>query len=192
MRRMRQAENNNKTDRQDPNKLPSTEVFDSSRYNAMDDMTKGATTTNQLPDKQQQAVMDVQTREPPLDPGEIKNEALVVEETPKPPDARINPIMTEERARTMREMHEEMTSSSSPPNAGTEENAREEEVRVVEHKSDGYNAIPEWIGAMMRQYAEMANAGMRLYSQFLESSADAARLWFAAWWRWWLPSSNKD
>lgn len=189
MRRMRrQAENNNnnnKTDRQDPNKPHSTEVFDSSRYDAMDDMTKGSTMTDQLPDKQRAMMMDVQTKEP-LDPGEIANQAIVGEATPEPSDARINPMMTEERARTKREINEEMaTSASSPPDAGMEENAREEEVRVIEHKSDGYyDAIPELTTVMMRQYAEMATAGMRLYGQFLKSSADTARLWFGAWWPW--------
>jgi hypothetical protein len=195
MRKMRQTENHNKTDRQDPNKLPSTEVFDSSRYDAMDNMTKGATTTNQLPGEQQ-AVTGVRTKEL-LNPREIKNEAKAVgDNTPKPSDAKIDPMMTEEEsARTMREMHQEISSSppSPPPDAGMEENAQQGEVRVIEQKSKGYgyNEIPGWPEDVMRQYVEMVTAGMRLYSQLLESSTDTVRLWLAAW-RSWLPGNNKD
>ncbi|MEW6603327.1 MAG: hypothetical protein AB1351_01405 [Thermoproteota archaeon] len=175
MNQTTKGKENGNNSKQDPKNLPSAEVFDSSRYNAMNDMTKGST-ANRLPDEQ--AVIDVQTKEP-LNPRDVRNESLTAEGPPKQSDAKINPMMTEERARTIREIHEE----TSPNNGG--ENTQE--IRVIEHRSHGYNAIPDWAEVMMRQYIEMATAGMKIYSEFLKNSTDMARLWFTAW----LPS-NKE
>lgn len=155
-------------DRQDPKNQSSTEVFDSSRYNAMNDMTKGA--SDQSIDKQ--VMVDVQKKEP-LNPRKILNEAITEEDSPKPSDVKINPITTEERARTIREIHEETFFDTGGGNV--------QEIRVIEHESQGYNEIPDWTEAMVRQYVEMATAGVELYNQFLKNSTDIARLWFKAW-----------
>jgi hypothetical protein len=157
----------NNTDRQDPKKLPATEVFDSSRYSAMNDMTKGASGHS----IDEQVMVDVQKKEP-LNPRKIMNEAIT-EDAPKPSDAKINPMTIEERARTIREIHGETLSDTGREN--------EQEIKAIEHESRGYNTIPDWTEAMMRQYVEMATAGIELYNQFLKNSTDIARLWFKAW-----------
>lgn len=134
------------------------EVFDSSRYDAMSDMTKGAS-ADRLADEQ--AVMDLQKKER-MDPKDIGNESLAGEGAA----ARINPMVAEERARTIREINEEKPIEMQP------QTERE--------------TFPDWTEAMARQYAEMSAAGIEMYSQFLKSAADTAQMWF----RMWLPSTG--
>lgn len=174
LHKMNRAEKDkeNKPDRQDPKKMPPTEVFDSSKYNTMNDMTKGSSDQS----INDQVMVDVQKKEP-LNPRKIMNEAIT-EGALKPSNAKINPMTTEERARTIREIHVETLSDAGREN--------EQEIRVIEHESRGYNAIPDWTEAMVRQYVEMATAGMELYNQFLKNSIDIARLWLKAW----LPRSE--
>jgi hypothetical protein len=136
------------------------EIFDSSRYDAMSDMTKGAS-VNRLADEQ--AVMDLQKKER-MDPKEIGNKSMAAQGTES--TAKINPMVAEERARTIREINEEKLIEMQPQ---------------AERET-----FPDWTEVMARQYAEMSAAGIELYSQFLKSAADATMMWF----RIWLPDTR--
>ncbi|HXG05796.1 MAG TPA: hypothetical protein VNI77_00535 [Nitrososphaera sp.] len=160
-------------------------------------MEKGITTTpnqQQLFDEkqQQQAIKDVKTHES-SNAREIENEAIAVEDAARLLEAKIDPMAIEERAESMREIHQEI---SPPADAQVEENERErerqEEVRVIEHTSYRHSAIPDWPYAMMRQYVELTSAGMRLYGDLLKSSTDTVRLWITAWWSPWLQQNNRN
>ena len=93
------------------------DVFDSSKYNAMNDMNKGSN----LETKNVEALADTQRTKNSMKPQQIDNKSITTtgaetsaleEATPK-----ITPMMVEERARTIRELNEEKTHqnlSSSP------------------------------------------------------------------------------
>jgi len=96
------------------------DVFDSSKYNAMNDMNKGSN----LETKNVEALVDTQRTKNSMKPEQIDNKSITttgaatsaVEEEAAP---KITPMMVEERARTIRELNEERThqklSSSSSP-----------------------------------------------------------------------------
>jgi ferritin-like metal-binding protein YciE len=99
------------------------EVFDSSKYNAMSDMKKGAN----LETKNVEALADTQRTANSMKPKQIDNKSVTttgaatsaVEKEAMP---RITPMMVEERARTIRkvneeEMHQKLLSSSSTPSS---------------------------------------------------------------------------
>ncbi len=104
------------------------EVFDSSKYNAMSDMTKGSNRET----KNVETLADTHRITDSMKPEQIDNKSITtraatasssaaVEEEEITP--RINPMMVEERARTIREVKEEEThqymssSTSSSPSS---------------------------------------------------------------------------
>jgi hypothetical protein len=154
---MSEAKKAEKTGIQDEKK-PHPEVFDSSRYNSMSDMTRGSS-ANQLPDPQ--AMIDVQKKEP-IKPEDVGNRSMALASTSTA--AKVNPMVAEERARTIREINEETPVPSSPEG---------EDVNVVEH----YSTWNEYAN----QYSEMVNAGMALYTEFVESAMEIMDSWLRLW-----------
>ncbi len=152
---MSEAKKADKTSVQDEKK-PHPEVFDSSRYDSMSDMTRGS--SNQLPDPQ--AMIDIQKKEP-IKPEDRGNGLMAPASTPT--SARINPMVAEERARTIREINEEET-----PMPGLQEG---QDVNVVEHYGNEYAS----------QYAEMVNAGMALYAEFVKNATEMMDSWLRLW-----------
>ena len=182
------------------------EVFDSSKYNAMSDMTKGAT-TGELHDKE--AMANLQSKER-LKPEEISNNSVTTITSTSPPAQAVNPMVVEERARTIREVNEEVKQRQSTSPAQTADSSMQEgeDVKVVEREqeSHSYNIATNWIEAMMRypffaatntmfapsrQYVEMMNAGMELYGQFMKGAIYAAELWFKPFQRAWFNSTEE-
>jgi hypothetical protein len=145
-------------------KKPRPEVFDSSRYDSMSDKTRGS--SNQLPDPQ--AMIDVQKKEL-IKPEDIGNGSIAPASTPAA--ARVNPMVAEERARTIREINEEETPMPGLPEG--------EDVKVVEHHGT-------WNYAS--QYAEMVNSGMELYSEFVKNATEMMDSWL----RLWYPSKQQS
>jgi ferritin-like metal-binding protein YciE len=100
------------------------EVFDSSKYNAMSDMSKGAN----LEAKNVETLVDAQRTRNNVKPEQIDNKSVtttgtatstVEEAMPK-----ITPMMVEERARTIREvneeeMHQKLSSTSAPSSSSS-------------------------------------------------------------------------
>jgi ferritin-like metal-binding protein YciE len=100
------------------------EVFDSSKYNAMSDMSKGAN----LETKNVETLADTQRTRNNVKPEQIDNKSVtttgtatstVEEAMPK-----ITPMMVEERARTIREvneeeMHQKLSSTSAPSSSSS-------------------------------------------------------------------------
>jgi ferritin-like metal-binding protein YciE len=93
----------------DAARIHQKEVFDSSKYNAMSDMTKGSN----IETKNVETLANTQRATNSMKPEQIDNESITTivatgssaaigEETPK-----ITPMMVEERARTIREVNEE-------------------------------------------------------------------------------------
>jgi len=150
LRRMNQDQNDNSQKAQalQHNEPHQPEVFDSSKYDSMSEMTKSVS-TDRLSDSP-----DPQKKEP-LKPEGIDNKSLSANAST---EAVISPMMAEERARTIRETSEVV------------------QARTDQQTSD---AIPEWNEAMMRQYMEMVNSGIELYTQFLKASLDFANSWFS-------------
>ena len=182
MRKMSQArkDDSKKTDnRKDAEKLPA-EVFDSSKYDAMDDMTKGAS-AKQLSDMQ--AAIDVQTQEP-LKPEDISNKSLTSQTGTS--GARVNPMIPEERARTIREMKED---ASPAPDIESHSKQADENAKLLEPKDYDYS-MPDW-GAVMRQYVQMANMGLEFYSIFAKNSAQVMNSWWKTYQRIWFGSSEE-
>lgn len=120
-------------------------------------MTRGS--SNQLPDPQ--ALIDVQKKEP-IKPEDIGNRSIAPASTPTA--ARINPMVAEERARTIREINEEETPIPSSPEG--------QDVNVVEHYGT-------WNYAS--QYTEMVNAGMELYAEFVKNATEIMDSWLRLW-----------
>lgn len=148
------SRNNNS---QKDTKLP-PEVFDSSKHDAMNDMTKGAS-TDVLPDRQ--AIIDLQRKEP-LSPDKIDNKSLT-STTGASSDAKINPMTTEERGRTILEINEGRPDETN---------------KAVDLSEQDSYALSDWNEGMMRQYMTLVNTSIELYSQFLKSSIDLAYSWF--------------
>ena len=206
------TDNNNNTEGKEVAKQKQQqpkEVFDSSKYEAMSDMTKGATTGG-LHDKE--AITDLQSKER-LNPGEISNDSITTTQTTatldNPPAQTINPMIVEERARTIREAHEDVKQSqSAPPPQATDRSVQEsrEDAKATEEEREGYgyNFMANWIEAMARypffaanamfilprQYVEMMNAGMEMYSQFMKGAMDAMEPWFRPFQRTWFGSTD--
>ena len=182
MRKMSQArkDESKKADAQKGAEKPPTEVFDSSKYDAMNDMTKGAS-ANQLPDMQ--ATMDVQTQEP-LKSKDIPNESLTSPASTS--GARVNPMVPEERARTIREIKEDATPMPEVESHGRQ---ADENAGLLETKDYGY-FMPDW-GAAMHQYVQMANMGLELYSMFAKNSLEVMGSWWRTYQRIWFGSSEE-
>jgi hypothetical protein len=164
--------------------IPTTEVFDSSRYDAMNDLTKGASTST-LTDKN--AAVELQKKKP-LKPEEIGNNSIItspMENNTTAPSGNsgLNPMLVEERARTMREMKKEDTSEVSSTNQNIRESPQE--VNVMDHglRSDPQDnsIIPVWTNAVMHHYAETIDVGMKLYSEFLTNASEVTYSWFKLW-----------
>jgi ferritin-like metal-binding protein YciE len=93
--------------------IHSKEVFDSSKYNAMSDMTKGSN----LETRNVETLADAQQATNSIKPEHIKNESITNRTTTasestsstaaKKVTPKITPVMVEERARTIREVNEE-------------------------------------------------------------------------------------
>jgi ferritin-like metal-binding protein YciE len=107
------------------------EVFDSSKYNAMSDMSKGSN----LETQNVEALADTQRTKNSIKPEQIDNKSITttgaatsaVEEEGAAP--KITPMMVEERARTIRELNEEGThqklSSSSSSSSLSHQSGKE-------------------------------------------------------------------
>ncbi len=105
----------------DAERIGPKEVFDSSKYSAMSDMTNGSN----LETKNVETLSDTGRATKDLRSGEVKNELITTprEETGQTPDisdsttatetARITPMTFEERARTIREVNEEKSHEQS-------------------------------------------------------------------------------
>ena len=99
----------------DAQRISPKEVFDSSKYSAMSDMTNGSN----LETKNVETLSDTGRATKDLRSGEVKNELITTpsEERGQKPDisdsttatetSRITPMTFEERARTIREVNEE-------------------------------------------------------------------------------------
>jgi hypothetical protein len=163
---MSDARKADKTSAQEEKK-PRPEVFDSSRYDSMSDMTGGS--PDRLPDAQ--AMIDVQKKEP-IRPEDVGNRSI--SSAGAPAAARVNPMVAEERARTIREINEEATPIPGSPEG--------QEVKVVEH----YGTVPGW-AEYASQYAEMVNAGMAFYAEFVKNATEIMDSWL----RLWYPGSRR-
>jgi hypothetical protein len=165
--------------------LKPTEVFDSSKYNSMSDMMVVA--DGQLADKE--AVIDLQKKDA-IHPEEIGNHSLTTSEriNTNPADAKINPMVEEERARTIREVNQEVEPPASP---SANQNAQESEnVKVIDHErfssnSNSYHDFPNWMNVAQRQYGDMTNVGLELYYQFVRNTAALTELWWKSFQRLW-------
>jgi hypothetical protein len=104
-------DNNNNSARDYATRIHPKEVFDSSKYNAMSDMSKGSN----LETKNVEALADTQRTKNSMKPEQIDNKSITttgaatsaVEEEEAAP--KITPMMVEERAITIRELNEERT-----------------------------------------------------------------------------------
>jgi hypothetical protein len=150
-----------KTGAQDEKK-PHPEVFDSSKYDSMSDMVRSSQ-ADRLSDAQ--AMIDVQKKEP-IKPEDIGNRSIAPENVLAA--AKVNPMVAEERARTIREINEEGT-----PMPGSQE---DQDVSVVEH----YGTEPVW-AEYANQYAEMVNAGMAFYAEFVKNATEMMDSWLRLW-----------
>ncbi|HEX6282043.1 MAG TPA: hypothetical protein VFZ67_07420 [Nitrososphaera sp.] len=120
------------------------EVFDSSKYNAMSDMTKGSNRET----KNVETLADTHRITDSMKPEQIDNKSItttaatasssaaVEEEEEITP--RINPMMVEERARTIREVKEEEThqymsssTSSSPSSSLSYQSGNEKKLSCI-------------------------------------------------------------
>ena len=105
----------------DAERIGPKEVFDSSKYNAMSDMTEGSN----LETKNVETLSDTGQATKDLRSGEVKNESITTPhgervQTPDISDntaatetSRITPMTFEERARTIREVNEEKSQQQS-------------------------------------------------------------------------------
>jgi hypothetical protein len=130
------------------------EVFDSSKYDSMSDLTKNA--SDQLSDTK--AIADLQKKEP-LNPENIDNKSISSANTST--EAKIRPMIMEEQARTIREANGEVIQD-----------------RTDRASQQSSYAISDWNESMMRQYMMMVNTGIELYAQFLKASMAFANYWF--------------
>ena len=164
LRRMNQERKDDIQKAQTPqhNESHPPEVFDSSKYDSMSDMVKSGS-KDQLINRQ--AIVEVQKKEP-LNPENIENKSISAANPST--EAKINPMIAEERARTIRETNEEV---GQP---------RTNDMHEIETPQQSSYAISDWTAAMFRQYMEMANTGIELYAQFLKASIDFANSWFGA------------
>jgi hypothetical protein len=176
-------------DEKENNTRAPPEVFDSSKYDAMNDMTKGASSL-ELTDRN--AIIELQKKDA-LRPEEIQNRSLTASgsdnsEIAAPPnDSALNPILTEERARTIREIKDEETTKIPSDIAVQNRQENEQDVKAIDHRfrRDFYyqdtSITQAWTDAAIRQYTEMTNVGMELYSQFLRNATDVTYAWFKLW-----------
>ena len=193
----------NNTNNSGNNQQPRKEVFDSSRYDVMGDMAKGAS-TDQFFNKQ--AMTDVQKNEP-LKAEEIENKSLTTAASTvssiisASSDTKINPLISEERARTIREIIKEETPAADDAKQSMQEEG--EDVKVIERGGYNYNnnSISDFIKSMTQyslllyasaftnphRYAQMMNAGVEICSQFTRNSIDMIDLWLRSFYRSWLP-----
>lgn len=156
LRRMNQERKDDSQNVQSPqqNANPPPEVFDSSKYDSMSDLTKNA--SDQLSDTK--AILGLQKKEP-LNPENIDNKSISAANAST--EAKISPMIIEEQARTIREANEEVIQDRTDLTSG----------------QTSY-AISDWNESMMRQYMMMVNTGIELYAQFLKASMDFANYWF--------------
>jgi hypothetical protein len=155
LRRMNQERKDDSRNVQTPQQNANPpEVFDSSKYDSMSDLTKNA--PDQLSDRQ--AIVDLQKKEP-LNPENIDNKSISAANTPT--EEKTSSMIIEEQARTIREAAEEVILD-----------------RTHQTSQQSSYAISDWNESMIRQYLMMVNTGIELYAQFLKASIDFANYWF--------------
>jgi ferritin-like metal-binding protein YciE len=176
---------NNNSARDYATRIHPKEVFDSSKYNAMSDMSKGSN----LETKNVEALADTQRTKNSMKPEQIDNKSItttgaatsaVEEEEEEEAAPKITPMMVEERAITIRELNEERThqklSSSSSSSSLSHQSGKEKKfILYLNIMLSIENAALERLNARIQQ-SPLAEVREQLVHHLEETREQKSRL----------------